>query len=383
MRVLHLFNIFGALTERAMSDYTLGLSRRGLDLTIGHETWAAEAPHTHLPRIQLQRVPLEPTANVPAQMQQIAEHVTDPAMLELLAKPFDLIHGHFGPRILQGAAWLAHGVPMIVSLYGYDVARLLHDPCWIDRYLWAAQHGATFVALARSMEEKLLNLGLPRDRVKRIHLGIDLAAHPYYPSPAPESPRFVFIGRFVEKKGTDVLIDAMAHLVRELATPATLDLIGTGPNEGALRQQVDHCRLIDRVNFIGVVPFASLFDYLKNCSALVQPSIVAPDGDAEGAPMVLMTAQASGVPCVTTHHSGNPETIPLIGHRFIVPERDPIALAEAMKRMINQSEQDRSALQLAGRRWIEEHFNLDRTVEEYAALYQQLLRATSVSDRSA
>lgn len=372
MRILHLFNIFGALTERAMSDYTLGLSRLGFDLTIGHERWAAESPAIDLPSIQLRRISAEPTTDVPAQMQRIARHVTDPAMLELLDKPFNLIHGHFGPRILQGAAWLARGVPMIVSVYGYDVARLLHDSCWIDRYLWAAEHGATFVALARSMEQKLLALGLPRDRVRRIHLGINPTAHPYDPPPAPKSPRFVFIGRFVDKKGADVLVDAMAHLVRELSTPATLDLIGAGPNQAALRQQVDQRRLTSRINFPGLVPFANLFDYLKNCTALVQPSLVAPDGDTEGAPMVLMTAQAVGVPCITTRHAGNPETIPPIGHRFIVPERNPIALADAMKKMIAQSEEDRSALQLAGWRWIEEHFNLHQTVGEYAALYRKL-----------
>ena len=48
-RVLHLFNIFGALTERAMSDYTLGLSRAGFDLTIACESLAPEAPQTSLP----------------------------------------------------------------------------------------------------------------------------------------------------------------------------------------------------------------------------------------------------------------------------------------------------------------------------------------------
>ena len=43
-RVLHLFNVFGALTERALLDYTLGLQRAGFDLTIGCETAAGEAP---------------------------------------------------------------------------------------------------------------------------------------------------------------------------------------------------------------------------------------------------------------------------------------------------------------------------------------------------
>ena len=86
------------------------------------------------------------------------------AVKHLGGQRFDLVHGHFGPRILQGAAWLTRGVPMVVSLYGYDMGRLLRDPAWADRYRWAAAHGATFVVLARFMHDKLLALGIPAER---------------------------------------------------------------------------------------------------------------------------------------------------------------------------------------------------------------------------
>lgn len=368
-RVLHLFNVFAALTERAMLDYTLGLSRAGFDLTIGYETKPPDAPDTGLPLVPLKRILVEPTADVPAQMERVASDLSDPAMRSLLDRPFDLVHGHFGPRILQGAAWVKRGVPMLVSVYGYDVGRLLRDLSWIDRYRWAAEQGVTFVALAQFMERKLLALGLPRERVRRIHLGIDMADHAFEPRPAPPRPRFVFIGRFVEKKGATVLLDAMARLPRDVH----LDLIGGGPEEAALREQVARLGIVNRVNFVGVIPFAKLFGYLHGCTAMVQPSVVASDGDAEGAPMVLMTAQASGVPCVTTRHSGNPETIPPIGQRFVVPERHAESLAEAMRAMIDLSATDRSALQQAGRKWIEEHFNLAQTVRQYAELYRELV----------
>src|SRR5438093_8288121 len=42
-----------------------------------------------------------------------------------------------------GATWLLRGVPMVVSTYGYDVGRLCRDACWIERYRWAAERGAT------------------------------------------------------------------------------------------------------------------------------------------------------------------------------------------------------------------------------------------------
>ena len=374
-RVLHLFNVLGARTERAMLDYTLALRARGWDLTAGYETLEDASRAGSMPRVPLKRIPVEPTGDVPAQMRRIATDVNDPAMRDLLDQPFDLVHGHFGPRILQGAAWLARGVPMVVSLYGYDVGRLLRDACWAERYRWAAANGATFVVLARFMRDKLLALGVPAQRVRLIHLGVDLAEHEYDPRPAERPARFVFVGRMVEKKGADVLVRAMARLVRD--TPGervTLDLIGSGPMEGELRERVTELSLGERVRFLGTLPFHELFDHLRGAAALVQPSVVAADGDSEGAPMVLMHAQASGVPCVTTAHSGNPEVLPPEGSRFVVPERDPDALARAMGEIANLGDVQRRELQAAGRAWIERHFDLAQTASGYDALYGELTR---------
>ena len=64
--VLHLFNVFGAATEKAMLDYTLALSRRGCQLTAGYETLADGAPDPPFPRVRLARIAVEPEADVPA-----------------------------------------------------------------------------------------------------------------------------------------------------------------------------------------------------------------------------------------------------------------------------------------------------------------------------
>lgn len=373
MRVLHLFNVFGATTEKAMLDYTLAVRERGWDLTAGYETLDSASRAGGMPLVQLQRITVEPTHDVAAQMQRVASDVNDPAMRSLLGQPFDLVHGHFGPRILQGAAWLKRGTPLVISLYGYDVARLLRDPCWVERYRWAAGQGATFVVLARAMRDRLLALGIPPAQVRLIHLGVNLDEHAYDPTPAERPARFVFVGRLVEKKGADVLIRAMARLARDVPERATLDLIGSGPLGPALHELVTELGLDDRVRFLGTLPFSDLFARLRGAAALVQPSVVASDGDSEGAPMVLMHAQASGAPCVTTAHAGNPEVLPPEGQRFVVPERDADALARAMRDIAEQSPAQRQSLQAAGRAWIERHYDVTGTVSGYDAHYRQVV----------
>lgn len=373
-RVLHLFNVFGARTEKAMLDYTLALRARGWEPTAGHETLEDASRADSIPRVALPRVPVEPTNDVPGQMRQVADSVTDPAMRALLDQPFDLVHGHFGPRLLQGAAWLKRGTPLVISLYGYDVARLLRDPCWIERYRWAAGLGATFVVLARYMRDKLLGFGIPAERIRLVRLGVHLPEHAYEPSPAERPARFVFVGRLVEKKGADVLVRAMTRLARDLpGEHVTLDLIGSGPMEAELRRLVSELSLGERVRFFGTRPFHELFERMRGAAALAQPSVVASDGDSEGAPMVLMHAQAAGVPCVTTAHSGNPEVLPPEGQRFVVPERDPEALARAMRDIARLAPDQRRSLQTAGRAWIERHYDINQTVAGYDAVYREAI----------
>jgi len=370
-KVLHLFNIFGALTEKTIVDLTLGLAGCGHDITIGYETLAAEAPRIALPLVQLKRVFVEPAADVPAQMNCIARTVEDAARRELLDARFDIVHGHFGPRVLHGAAFLAAGTPMIIGIYGYDAGRLVRDKCWIRRYRWAAERGTIFMTIADYLRNRVLEMGIPASQVRLIHLGIDLAAHPFTPTPPPEPPRFVFAGRFVEKKGADVLLKALARL-RDNGVSATLDLVGAGPLEDDIRRSVVGMHLEDRVRMPGRVPFDRLLKVISGATALVQPSVTAADGDTEGAPMVLMHAQAIGVPCITTAHAGNPEVIPPEGRRFVVPERNIDALATAMEEMAALDAAQRRSLQTAGRRWIEEHYDMRRTIDACDSLYREI-----------
>ena len=89
--------------------------------------------------------------------------------------------------------------------------------------------------------------------------------------------------------------------------------------------------------------------------------------------MVLMHAQAAGMPCITTNHSGNPEVLPASAGRFVVAEGDERALACAMAEMISLSGGDRRQIQEDGRRCISEQFDVRTTVAGYERVYQRLI----------
>lgn len=370
MRVLHLYNIFGAATERAWLDYPLMLAERGWEATFAAEEVAPQAPPHHV--VRLRRRVVQPAADVHAQMQVIAaDDGGDAPLRDLMDQPWDIVHGHFGPRLLHAAPFLRRGVPVVISLYGYDMSRLTRDRCWIERYRWAAERGATFVVLCEAMRRQLLEWGMSAERVRVVRLGIDPSLWRYEPAQTLPS-RFVFAGRLVEKKAPTVFLEALAIAAREHAD-ITADVIGAGPLDARMREAVDRLKLNDRVRLHGAMEREQVVHHIRGATALVLPSVVAADGDSEGTPVVLMEAQASGTPCITTDHAGNPEVLSPQAHEFVVPENDPAALARAMVQMIELSPAARLDLQAAGRQWIEQHYRLGVTVAGYAELYQSVV----------
>jgi glycosyltransferase involved in cell wall biosynthesis len=371
--VLHLYNLFGAETERVWLETAQQLAGRGYDPRFACESVMPGSVGFATPPVVVPRIQVQSVEDVDAEMESLAARDPDPALRKLL-KDTHLAHGHTGPRVLHLASLARRGVPVVLSLYGYDASRLLRDPAWPKRYAWAVRAGMVLVVLCDAMKRHLVEHGVPAEGIRIVRLGLDPSAWTFEPAPAPDRPRFVFIGRLSEKKGVADLLSAIDWL-KQRNTDAALEIIGEGPLDEALRRQAMRSQLADRVRFHGRLPRERVASVLASATAFVLPSVVAPDGDREGTPIVLMEAQAVGVPCITTAHSGNPEVLAPEASGFVVAEQSPEAIAEAMLRMSALSPEARRSLQDAGRAWIERQYNLEKTVADYASLYAELLAA--------
>jgi glycosyltransferase involved in cell wall biosynthesis len=89
----------------------------------------------------------------------------------------------------------------------------------------------------------------------------------------------------------------------------------------------------------------------------------------EGIPTVLMEAQAIGLPCVSTHHSGIPEVIPPANHGFLADEGDVDGISERIARLLSCSEDQLAETTRAGRSRVEEAFNLKVETEKLKIIY--------------
>lgn len=299
--------------------------------------------------------------------------------------PYDAIHaqfGHLGDTALQVAKTWGGRVPVVTSFRGADTtARLSENPRIYDALF---RRGDLFLPVSEDLRRRVLDSGAPAGRTFVHHSGIVLdrfkaRSH----ETAVGALNVLFIGRFVEKKGIEYALEALALIARgevesgDRPMEVTLTLIGSGPLEERLRTRVNELGLTDAVRFVGQQDRAGVVEWLGRSDALVVPSVTASSGDQEGIPNVAKEAMASAVPVIGTLHGGIPELIEDGVSGYLVPERDPRALAERLVLLASCPEL-RAALGMAGRQRVAAEFDsakLNRDlVELYSAVVDQRLR---------
>lgn len=149
---------------------------------------------------------------------------------------------------------------------------------------------------------------------------------------APEPGQLVCIGRLADKKGVDVLVDALERL-----DGVRLDVVGDGPDRAALEQRAARLGVADRVRFLGKQPKHEVLAALRRAWAVVIPSRVGAGGDMEGTPVVLGEAMAAGVPVVASDLGGLGECVADGVDGLLVPPDDVDALATALTKVVDGS----------------------------------------------
>jgi colanic acid/amylovoran biosynthesis glycosyltransferase len=196
-------------------------------------------------------------------------------------------------------------------------------------------------------------------------------AAPRTSSGAPTLTRILCVASLQEYKGVQVLLEACARLVDQVAQFECL-LVGAGPLRPELEARAHALRLTDRVQFLGPQPEERVAELVRQATIFVAPSIVARDGQMDGIPVALMEALASGVPVVASDLSGIPELVRHEQTGLLVPPGNPEALALAIARLANdQALAERLATQ--GREHVRREFDLETNTALLADLFQDAL----------
>ncbi|MCA0305677.1 MAG: glycosyltransferase [Proteobacteria bacterium] len=247
------------------------------------------------------------------------------------------LYAHFlhTPCSVTRYAALVRGLPWSVSAHAKDIWT--SEPWDIAEKLADCDWAVTCTALGAA---RLRELSPRPDRVKLVYHGLDFAHLPP-PQPArsrrdgsdPADPVVVLsIGRKVEKKGFDDLLDALARV------PDTLhwrfEHVGGGELGDALKARAERLGIAGRCRWLGAQPQAEVFAALRRADVFVLASKKASDGDQDGLPNVLMEAAHQGVPLVATRAAAIAEFVDDGDNGLLVSPGDPAALAAALARMI-------------------------------------------------
>lgn len=270
------------------------------------------------------------------------------------------VHVHFGTNATTVAMLAAQmgGPGYSFTAHGpeeFDAPRALSLGTKVDKARFA-------VAISSFGRSQLCRWASPEnwDRIYVVHCGIDSWRFPHSPPLPPDGPHLVAIGRLAEQKGFGLLIEAMAMVAQDLPS-VRLTLVGDGELRPAIEQAIARHNLGQQVHLTGWLDENRIHEVLAASNALILPSF------AEGLPMVLMEAMATGRPVIATSIAGVPELVtPDCG--WLVPAGDAGALATAIRDLAHHDNATLAQMGLRARQRALERHDIDKQAEKLGIL---------------
>lgn len=287
----------------------------------------------------------------------------------------DHIHAHYATYPSTIALVFAKylNVPFSFTSHAHDIYLNAH---LLEEKVARARFSVVVSEFGRRVLRERVRGG--DDRIRLIHCGVSMPEFPYRPGER-EAGRILAVGRLEKIKGFHVLIDACARL-HAAGARFTCDIVGGGSEARDLQARIDACGLGGRVRLLGATPQEDVRRHLYHARVFALPSVPTPDGDMEGIPVALMEAMAAGTPVVSTALAGIPELVEDGVSGLLVAPGDASALADALRRLLDDEELS-GRLAAQARRRVEDDFDAGKGARElYAAIGGSQAAAAELPD---
>jgi len=226
---------------------------------------------------------------------------------------------------------------IITIFHGFDISNYLvskGEECYSELF----DRGDYFITTSDFFKKKLLKLGCPKEKLSVIGLGVDLEKFEAKNTFDLHSPiKVLSIGRLVEKKGFEYGIKAVHNLISN-GHQIEYTIIGNGKLKEELEELISLFGLSKNVFLLGEKSHEEIQKIIKEHDIYLQPSITAKDGDEESIPVTIKEAIATGLPVISTMHSGIPELIKNGTNGFLAKERNAKEISRHLEKLIKSKE---------------------------------------------
>jgi glycosyltransferase involved in cell wall biosynthesis len=276
------------------------------------------------------------------------------------------IHCHFAshPALAGFIIRRLTGIPFSFTAHGSD----LHVE---RRFLNQKVREAAFVVTVSAYNKELIVRECGEDiraKIHVIHCGVDPDVFRRLPHRMNQGPaRMLCVASFEEVKGHEYLVEA-CRILRARGTAFVCDFVGDGPLRGTVENQIKQANLQEVIRVHGARSRPEIARMMAGADIMVLPSVPTRSGKREGIPVVLMEAMASELPVVSSELSGIPELVDNGYTGLLAPPRDIGALADALQKLLHNSEM-RSQMGRLGREKVLREFNLQRSAQKLSDLF--------------
>lgn len=287
-------------------------------------------------------------------------------------KRWDVIYFPWNSGAIEHLALFDLSMPVVISCRGAQVNVAPYHPQRSDLQQGLREtfsRAARVHCVSQAILEEASLFGLDKEKTAVVRPAVDVNF--FYPlnQPAPANKPFTVVstGSLIWRKGYEYALLAMRRL-KDAGIPLRYQVIGQGPEEQRLRYTIHDLGLEPQVELLGRQPPEVVRAKLQQADAFLLSSL------SEGIANAILEAMACGIPVVTTDCGGLREAVSDGVEGFVVPLRQPEAMAQALHKLW-QDPALRRRMGERGRARVWADFNLDKQIPQFLALFQQALRS--------
>lgn len=284
-------------------------------------------------------------------------------------KKFDIIHAHwpFPHALIALGACKLFRIPLVLNFHGAELL-LIRKKKWI-RPIMKFIIGQADAIFANSRFTASKISALRPAKIEWSPYGSPLSSGKVPPPHARgERYKILFVGRHIERKGIEFLIQAA-----KLLDPQKFEvrIVGKGNLTDSLKELAQKISA-QNVIFTGPLSPDDLRKEYQGSNCFVLPAIIDSKGDTEGLGVVLIEAMQYGLPVVASNVGGIPDVVVDGETGILVPEKDPKALASAFQKLESDPAYESELLKGAEKR-IDACFNWEKIAKKQIATYESLI----------